>query len=290
MKEKKCPICGLINPDSGSRCDCGYDFETGIIKESYSSGTKRGRNGILQPFHSRIVTTRRRLIAVVVAIGFALVLVDMFLMRGRIYSLFYYSGIIFLLLLLGSLGGIVCAVIAKTKGRNGLSWFFYGVLLGPIGVILVLVLPKMEGEQFRKCPYCGELVKREAIKCRYCQSDLGKGNTGTRELEEDEELLADAPANLFRGIDSLGGQMKITNRRVLFEPRTVLFPPEKLQKLQKIPTEISLAQIAEVSRRNTWGIIPNGILIRTKSNIEYKFVVWSREQLINIIQNRLLRK
>ena len=24
-----CPFCGLINPDSAERCDCGYDFRTG---------------------------------------------------------------------------------------------------------------------------------------------------------------------------------------------------------------------------------------------------------------------
>ncbi len=32
----KCPICGLINPDTALRCDCGYDFPSGQIKESYS--------------------------------------------------------------------------------------------------------------------------------------------------------------------------------------------------------------------------------------------------------------
>ena len=31
----KCPNCGLINPDSALRCDCGYDFTAQEIKESY---------------------------------------------------------------------------------------------------------------------------------------------------------------------------------------------------------------------------------------------------------------
>ncbi len=30
-----CPRCQLINPDTAQRCDCGYDFETKTIKESY---------------------------------------------------------------------------------------------------------------------------------------------------------------------------------------------------------------------------------------------------------------
>jgi hypothetical protein len=27
MSENKCPHCGLFNPESAQRCDCGYDFE-----------------------------------------------------------------------------------------------------------------------------------------------------------------------------------------------------------------------------------------------------------------------
>ncbi len=31
----KCPRCGLINPQTAQRCDCGYDFETKTVEESY---------------------------------------------------------------------------------------------------------------------------------------------------------------------------------------------------------------------------------------------------------------
>jgi hypothetical protein len=30
-----CPNCGLINPSSATRCDCGFDFVSRTIKESY---------------------------------------------------------------------------------------------------------------------------------------------------------------------------------------------------------------------------------------------------------------
>lgn len=35
----RCPNCKLINPESALRCDCGYDFPTGKIKESYLQKT-----------------------------------------------------------------------------------------------------------------------------------------------------------------------------------------------------------------------------------------------------------
>ena len=38
---KTCPECKLINPPNAQRCDCGYDFDTGQMKESYL--TKRDK-------------------------------------------------------------------------------------------------------------------------------------------------------------------------------------------------------------------------------------------------------
>jgi hypothetical protein len=98
------------------------------------------------------------------------------------------------------------------------------------------------------------------------------------EVNQSEEILADVAANLFRGIEAVGGRLKITNRRVLFESHAM--------NLQKIPAEILFSDIAEVSKRNTLGFVPNGMLIRTKAGVEYKFVVSGRDKLISIIESK----
>lgn len=43
--------------------------------------------------------------------------------------------------------GIVCAVVAPSRGRSALAWFFIGVATQCLGIVLIFVLPNLKEEQ-----------------------------------------------------------------------------------------------------------------------------------------------
>jgi len=85
------------------------------------------------------------------------------------------------LLIFWLLCGIISSTVLSNKGRGACGGFLLGMLLGPIGIILALVMSpdekQMEKQKLkqgdgRKCPYCAELIKLEAVKCKHCGSDI----------------------------------------------------------------------------------------------------------------------
>ena len=52
---KKCPTCNLINPFSALRCDCGYDFSTQTMQESYLPTTQVSAGFVLAPPGKRLL-------------------------------------------------------------------------------------------------------------------------------------------------------------------------------------------------------------------------------------------
>ena len=116
------------------------------------------------------------------------------------------------------------------------------------------------------------LYKYPIIHDRQAEAELGKN----------EELLVKIPANLLRGIKGVGGLglsyltaglLYLTDSRLFFKPHSV----------KKKELEIPLNNIMDVGKRRTMRIIPNGIFVRTRLGDEYRFIVWRRDEPIQLL-------
>lgn len=86
-------------------------------------------------------------------------------------------------------------VIAKYAERNGLSYtpiFLLGLVTSPIIQIIVTLIMESNIKRNnqttaysknRKCPFCAEYIKEEAVICRFCNRDLPAYKEST-ELED----------------------------------------------------------------------------------------------------------
>jgi hypothetical protein len=63
--------------------------------------------------------------------------------------------------------GLIAGAIGKRKGEGFLS-FIIGIIFGPFGILFALI---SKGNRIN-CPYCKELVHKDAVRCSHCQKDL----------------------------------------------------------------------------------------------------------------------
>ena len=100
------------------------------------------------------------------------------------------------------------------------------------------------------------------------------------ELIENEKVEEEIFANLFKGIEGVGGKIFLTNKRLIFNSHSL--------NIQKGQTNLHYSEISSVEKRKTMKIINNGIKILTTKGEEYCFVVNDREAQIEKISTKLV--
>ncbi|MDX6745739.1 GRAM domain-containing protein [Polaribacter sp. PL03] len=98
-------------------------------------------------------------------------------------------------------------------------------------------------------------------------------------LLEGETLKEEIFANLFRGIEAVGGKLFFTNKRLIFKSHSL--------NIQKGQTDISFIEIINVEKRKTMKIVDNGMKITTKDGKEYCFIIEDRDLQIEKIKEIL---
>jgi hypothetical protein len=97
----------------------------------------------------------------------------------------------------------------------------------------------------------------------------------------DETPVKDGAANLQRGVETVGGWLYLTNRRLIFESHAF--------NIQTGATNIPLASIT--GARKCWTkflnlipVFPNSVAVSTKEGKDYRFVTFSRQAWIEAIE------
>ena len=99
------------------------------------------------------------------------------------------------------------------------------------------------------------------------------------ELAQEENIEIEGPANLFRGMEGVGGKLFLTNKKVVFKSHKI--------NIQKGQTDILYENITEIIKRKTAKIIDNGIRIKTNRGNEFDFVVNEREKWIEKLNEKI---
>lgn len=94
-------------------------------------------------------------------------------------------------------------------------------------------------------------------------------------LDAGEQLVKQGDANLQRGIETVGGRLFLTNRRLIFKSHRL--------NVQTGATEIALANVAATEvcwtkLLNLIPVAPNSLRVTTTAGDEHRYVLFGRAQ------------
>jgi len=68
--------------------------------------------------------------------------------------------------------GVATAFIGRSKGSSFFVWLLVGTVLGPFGLLAVILYRREKSEPERQCPRCHKVVKLYVQVCPRCGLDL----------------------------------------------------------------------------------------------------------------------
>ncbi len=101
----------------------------------------------------------------------------------------------------------------------------------------------------------------------------------TPDLEPDEEIAIQGPANLFRGFEGVGGKVFLTNKKIIFKSHKI--------NIQRGQTDIPYQDVKQILKIKTGAIVDNGIRVVTVNGKENDFVLNDRDLWYDKLTERL---
>lgn len=104
-------------------------------------------------------------------------------------------------------------------------------------------------------------------------------------LSNQEFIVFHIPARLHQERELIEGRLRVTNHRVLFDTDMNVSSSAKM-----VAIDIQIRSIRGITKRNTYLICPNRIVLTLHTGESYKFVLWKRDRLFGYLDRRIHEK
>ena len=98
-------------------------------------------------------------------------------------------------------------------------------------------------------------------------------------LAQAEEIEYQTGANMFKGVEAVGGMLFVTNQGLIFKAHKA--------NIQKGQSNIAFTDIEKVEAVKTAKLVDNGLKVIKKDGSDVQFVVDDRDELMTIINEKI---